>query len=815
METLFQDIRYAFRMLRKTPGFTVVTILTLALGIGTNVAIFSFVDELWLRPMPVPHADQLVRVFTSNPRGTGEIERGWNSYPDFADLRTSAKTLSGVALMERRGAFYDDGVENSLVTAAVLSDNFFDVLQPVPAFGRTFTENELKSPQVFPVMLSYPFWRRQFGGDVSVVGRAIVVDRQHVVVVGILPRGFRGTEAMQVPDMWIPMTTWGQLVPGEQQRLVNRSFRDYELFARLRPGVTLQQAGLELAAVANALAQSYPDTNVGRKMTVVPENQTRGDSAATVGLVLLGIAALVLLIACANIASLLLARAEHRRKEIATRVALGAAPGQIVRQLLTETTLLTLLGTAAALAFGNLVLQFLPVVMPQSSIPAGVDAYLSLRGFLFAMVIAVVSLFLFGLAPALQASQVAPALVLKQFGVMGASARRPFRSVLVIAQVALSVVMVVSAGLLVRSVLNALNSDPGFNAHQNMLVLELTPAFGTQSSQESLAYVREARRRLEALPGVSATSIAMRFPFGMSGSGATRKVFVPELGTADREGATINFDPVGDGFFSLLGTRILRGRAIEAHDLETGARVTVVNQQMARRFWPNGDAVGKRIRLDKVDGDEYQVIGVAEVSKYNDYQEAPMPFLYVPMGSDDYGELALAVGTKGDPGALAMTVRRTLLDVNRNIPVLGILTWRDQIREALYEQRMTARLIVALGGLGLLLAAVGIYGLMAFLVTRRTQEIGIRLALGAQRSAILRLVMRHALGLTGVGLAAGILGSIAATRALSSFLFGVAPTDALVFVGAITVLLAVTVAATLMPAIRAIRVDPMVALHYE
>jgi ABC-type antimicrobial peptide transport system permease subunit len=236
---------------------------------------------------------------------------------------------------------------------------------------------------------------------------------------------------------------------------------------------------------------------------------------------------------------------------------------------------------------------------------------------------------------------------------------------------------------------------------------------------------------------------------------------------------------------------------------------------MASRFWPNGGAVGKRIRLDKVDGDEYQVIGVAEVSKYNDYQEAPMPFLYVPMGSDDYGELALAVGTKGDPAALATVVRRTLLEVNRNIPVLGILTWRDQIREALYQQRMTARLIVALGGLGLLLAAVGIYGLMAFLVARRTQEIGIRVALGAQRSAILRLVMRHALGLTAVGLAVGILGSIAATRALSSFLFGVAPTDALVFVGAITVLLAVTVAATLMPAIRAIRVDPMVALHYE
>jgi predicted permease len=817
MGTILQDIRYGLRMLRRSPGFTVVAIITLALGIGTNVAIFSFVDELWLRPMPVPHADQLVRIFTSNPSSKGEIERSWSSYPDFVDLRTNIKTLSGVALMERRGALYDDGVQNSLVTAAVLSDNFFDVLQPATAVGRTFTENELKSPQALPVMLSYPFWRRQFGGDVSLVGRTIVVDRQQVAVVGILPRGFRGTEAMQVPDLWIPMTTWGQLVPGElQQRVLSRGFRDYELFGRLRPSVTVQQAGLELATVANALAQDYPGTNAGRRMSVVPEAQTRGDWTAMVGLVLLGIAALVLLIACANVASLLLARAEHRRKEIATRVALGATARQIVRQLLTETMLLTALGMVAALAFGNLALQLLPALMPQSSVPSGVDAYLSLRGFAFAMVIAIVSLLLFGLVPALQASQVAPALALKQFGVMGASARRPFRSLLVVAQVALSVVMVVSAGLLVRSVLKALDADPGFNAHQNMLVLELTPAFGTRTSQESLAYVREIRQRLEALPNVTATSIAMRFPFGMSGGGATRKVFLPAtLGPNDREGVTINFDPIGDGFFSALGTRILQGRAIDAHDLQIGAHVAVVNQQMANRFWPDGAAVGKRFRSDKLNGDEYEVVGVAEDSKYNDYQEAPMPLLYVPMTEDDYGELALAITTRSDPGSLSATVRRTLLEVNRNVPVLGILTWRDQIREALYEERMTARLIVTLGGLGLLLAAVGMYGLMAFLVTRRTQEIGIRVALGAQRSAILRLVMGHALGLTGVGLAIGILGSVAATRALRSFLFGVAPTDILVFAGAIAVLLMVTLAATLVPAMRAVRVDPMVALHYE
>ena len=815
MGTILQNIGYGWRMLRKSPGFTAVVMLTLALGIGSNVAIFSFVDELWLRPLPVPDADQLVRIYTSNPSGAGEVERGWSSYPDFADLRANVKTLSGIALMERRGALYDDGTQNNLVSAAVVSDNFFDVLQPAPALGRTFSERELQGSQVLPVVVSYPFWRRQFGSDASLVGRSIVVDRKQVLVAGVLPRGFRGTEPMQVPDLWVPLTTWAQLVPGEEPRRASRSFRDYELFGRVRPGVTQQQAGLELAAVANSLAQSYPSTNAGRRMSLVPESHTRGDWTAMVGLVLLGVATLVLLIACANVASLLLARAEHRRKEIATRVALGAARGQIVRQLLTETALLTVLGTMGAIVLSYYVLQWLPTWMPQSVVPSGVDAYLSIRGLVFAMALAMVSLLLFGLVPAWQASHVAPAVALKQFGVAGTAGRRTLRSLLVVAQVALSVVTVASAGLLVRSVLKALDADPGFNAHQKMLVLELSPAFGTRTSQQSQAYVREIRQRLESLPEVTATSVAMRFPFGMSGSGATRKVFLPEMAGGDSEGVAINFDPVGDGFFRVLGTRILRGRALDAHDLEVGARVIVVNQQMARRFWPGGDAVGKRIRLDKPDGDEYEVVGIAEDSKYNDYQEAAIPFLYLPMTEDDYSELALAVTTRSDPRAFAATLRRTLLSVNRNVPVLGMLTWRDQIREALYEERMTARLMVTLGGLGLLLAAVGVYGLMAFLVARRTPEIGIRVALGAQRPAILRLFLRNAVRLTGIGLGIGIVGSVVATRALQSFLFGVSRIDGLVLAGTIVILLFATLVAALIPALKAMRIDPMVALRYE
>ena len=813
METLLQDVRYGLRMLRKSPGFATVAVLTLALGIGANVAIFSYVDELWLRPMPVAHADRVLRVFTSNPSSGGEIEHGLSSYPDFEDLRKSAKTLSGIASFEGRGAMLDDGLQNKLVTVAAISDNFFDVLQPRPAAGHLFTEGELRNSNTLVVVLSYPFWRRQYNGSPSVIGQTVVVDRQHVTVLAVLPRSFRGTQASMVPDLWIPMSTFVPL-RGESKRLVSRGFRDYELFGRLQDGATLQQAKTELAGIAGQLASAYPATNVGRKITLAPEGQIRGEEVATTGLVLLAVAALVLLIACSNVASLLIARTEYRRQELATRIALGASSIRIIRQLLTETVILAVAGTLGALLLGNALLHSLPALMPQMSFSVGVDAYLSWRGLVAASCLAVASMFLFGMIPALLASRMMPASQLKQRGGQTDRVRPATRSALVIAQVALSLVLVVGAGLLVRSLLNGLALDPGFNAHQKMLVLDLAPETG--KAEQDMAYVKEARRRIEELPGVTATTVGMRVPFGMSGSGATHKVFVQgSLAGADRDGATINFDPVADRFFEVLGTRLLRGRAIDLHDMETGARVVVVNQQMATRFWPNDNPIGKRLRLEKVDGEEYEVIGVAENGKYNDFQEDPMPYFFLPMKLDDYPEVDLAIKTTVDPGTLATPVRRILRDLNHDVAILYLVTLRQHVGEALYYERVMAGLIATLGALGLLLAAVGMYGLLSFLVGRRTQEIGIRLALGAQRGGIFRLIIGHALVLTAVGVGIGAAASIGATRLLRSLLVGVMPTDVLVFLIGVTVLLAVAFAAALIPAVIATRVDPMVALRYE
>ncbi len=813
MVTLIQDIRFGLRMLRNSSGFTAIALITLAVGIGANVAIFSYVDELWLRPMPVPRADRVVRIFTSNPSSEGEVERGYSSYPDFEDLKANAKTLAGVALHEGRGAMLDDGVQNKLVTASVVSDNFFDVLQPRPAIGRLFRENEFRKSPALEIVLSYPFWWHQYNGHPSIVGQTIIVDRQPVTVLGVLPRSFRGTEAMMVQDLWIPMSTFQQLEP-EKDRLASRKFRDYALFGRLHDGVTLQQSRAELAGIAAQLAQAYPDTNTGRKLTVVPENQTRGDEIASLGLTLLGVAGLVLLIACSNVSSLLIARSEFRRHEIATRIALGASRVRIARQLMAETVILALAGTVTALVLGDAVLRALPSLMPQMSYSVGVDAYLSWRGFAAAWALTVASMFLFGTGPALLASRVTPIAVLKQRGMEPGRVRPTARNLLVVAQVALSLVLVVGAGLLVRSVSNGPALDPGFNAHQRMLVLEISPDVGTP--QGDIAFVREAQRRIERLPGVAATTVGMRIPFGMSGGGATHRVFVPgSLASNDREGATINFDPVGDHFFEVLGTRLLRGRAIDQHDLDTNAHVVVVNQQMANRFWPKDDPIGKRLRLENIDGDEYVVIGVAEDGKYNDFEEAPLPYFFIPMKDDDYGELAMVVKTAGDPGSLADPIRRTLRDINSKVVIIGLLSLHEHVREALYEERVAARLIATLGGLGLLLAAVGIYGLMSFIVRQRTQEIGVRLALGAPRGGIFRLIIGHVLTLTVIGTVIGAAGSVAATRMLKSLLIGIAPTDVFAFADGVALLAAVALVAALTPAVGATRVDPMVALRYE
>ncbi|MEJ2007754.1 MAG: ABC transporter permease [Acidobacteriota bacterium] len=812
MSTLIQDLKYGLRMLRKNPGFTAVAVLTLALGIGVNTAVFSLVDEIWLRPRPVPHPERVVRIFTSSPTSGGVIAQGESSYLDYYYISRGVKAFSGVASLQMRGSLLDTQGLSKLLHVAVISDNFFDVLEPKAAAGHVLTAEQAGAPGALTVMLSWPFWKDEFNADRSLPGKTIILDRKHVTVAGVLPRGFRGTQPNEIPDVWIPWSTWSQF-GGERPTLATGWSNPSDLFGRLRPGATVPQANSELAVIAARLAREHPDTNAGRKMMCLRESQVQGEGVRAFSLILLAISGLVLLIACANVASLMIARGERRRHEFAIRSALGASRGRVLRQVLTEAALLGAAATAAAIAIGGWVVRLLPVVLPSMALTTLIDAHLTGRVLWFSVGVGLFSVFASGAIPAIQSSRSSLVGTLGWQG-RGATSRTPVRNVLVAAQVAISMVLVVAAGLLVRSLVNMETANPGFDAHQNMLVADFAADFKTREVYR--ASVENVRRRIEAIPGVLGTAVARRIPFGLSGAAARRKAFFAgATGRAATEGIPIGYDPVGDNFFRMMGTRILRGRSIDAHDLQTGAHVIVINRTMAQRFWPNQNPIGQYVRLDKPSGHRFEVIGVAENCVNDDFLESPEPYLYTPMRLGDYDELEMVVKTAPAPSSLAAVVRGTLLDLGHNLTIGYFKTLREHVRPAMAGERTGADLIASLGVLGLLLAAVGLYGLTSYLVGSRTREIGIRMALGAQKGDVLRMVIRQGLRLALIGVAIGIAGALALMQFLSGLLYGVRPTDPLTFIGVSLTLTAVGLAACYIPGRRATKIDPMEALRYE
>lgn len=812
VETLWQDIRYGLRLLRRNSGFTAVAIITLALGIGVNTAVFSLVDEIWLRPRPVPHPERVVRIFTSSPTSGSMVAEGESSYLDYYYISRSVEAFSGVAFLQSRGSLLYTHGNVKLLSTAVISDDFFDVLRPQAAAGHILTAEQAREPGALAVMLSYPFWNDQFNSDPALLGKTIILDGQHVIVAGVLPRGFRGTDPIATPEVWIPWSTWSELT-GERATLATGWSNPSNLFGRLRPGATPQQADAQLAVIALRLAHEHPDTNAGRKMMCLPESRVQGQGVRGYSLILLAISGLVLLIACANVASLMIARGERRRHEFAMRSALGGSRRRLLRQLFTEAALLGAAATVAAIALGSWVDRLLPAALPNMAFTTPIDAHLTARVLWFSVGAGLFSVFAFGAIPARRGSRISLSETLKQLG-RSATSRTSVRSVLVTAQVAISVVLVVAAGLLVRSLMNVEGANPGFDAHQNMLVVDFGAAFRSQPAYRS--FVEDARHRMEAIPGVVGTAVAMRIPFGLSGAGATHKVFFAgATGSAAPDGIQVGYDPVSDNFFQMMGTRILQGRAIDAHDFQTGAHVIVINQTMAQRFWPGRDPIGQYVRLEKPSGDQYEVIGIAENCVNQDYLEPPAPYFYTPMGLGDYGELEMVVKTTPDPASLATIVRRTLLGLGHNVGIVYFKTLREHVRLAMADERISAELIASLGVLGLLLAGVGLYGLTSYLVGSRTQEIGVRMALGATRATILREVMARALRLTSVGLAIGLVLALGVTGLLRALLFGLSPHNVLVFAAAISILAVVACAASVVPALRATRINPIEALRYE
>ncbi len=807
MRTFLQDLRYGIRLLLKTPGFTAVAVASLALGIGLNSAVFSVVDGMFLRPPAVQQPQQLVWIYSRAPERSG----GSISYMEYLDLREQSDVFSGLVAQSRRGSLLRVNDEIEVVPTTVVSVNYFSVLGAGAMLGRTFSANLDDSEKEPVVILSYSLWQRRFGSDPQIVGKSIPLGARNCTVVGVMPRSFRGLERLVAPDIWLPATTWVAIVPGNRPELERRENRVFEVLGRLRPGIAVEQAQAQLDTIGRRLEQAYPATNKMRQLSAIPETRRAADRVRA-GLLLMSVVGLVLLIACANVATLLLAQGESRRREIGVRLALGAGRRRLLRQLLTESLLLSLAGAALGLLLASWLMDLAPVLTPPG--PLRIDVRLDQRVGTFTFLASLLTAVLFGLAPALRAlnADVTPVLKGEEASIGRRSRRFSMWNVLAVGQIALSVVLLSVSGLLLRSFLYTQQIDPGFDTKKNMLVIMMASR-SVSGPQQARALFEGLAERLQSLPGVTRATYARRLLLAGSGGGATKEVSIPGVQLPPgRDAIEIKYNQVADNYFATMGTRIVRGRGIERRDGPDTLKVVLINETMALQFWPNEDPIGRWLRTGRF---EYQIVGIVEDGKINRIHEEPEPFLYFPFIQMPPGEATLLVETAGNPALLADAVKREMRSVDPQIVIFSLMTMQQHMANALYMDRMPAVVSSGLAVLGMLLAAVGLYGVMSYGVNRRTHEFGVRLAMGAQKRDLLGLVMRQGLKLALAGIPVGLFAALAATRVMSSSLYGVRPGDPLTLAASSALVLAIVLLATQGPARRATKVDPLVALRHQ
>ena len=819
----WQDLRYGVRMLLKSPGFTLAAVLSLALGIGANTTIFTLVKALFLNPLPVEDASSLVAIFTTDEKNKGQ---GFDlmpiSRPNYKDLRDQTRVFSGVVGFTFTGVSISSGAgEPENVPAVLVSSNYFDVLGVKAAVGRTFLPEEDVAPGASPVVvISHRLWKNRFGADRSLIGKTIKLNNLEFTVIGVAPENFRGIFTLFGSDLWAPQAMYQQVIAAGfiRENWDDRRALIFFSFARLKPGVTLEQAKAAMKTTGAQLAQAFPRDNDQRNFTATPLaqaalNPNQQDMFATAGAVMMGIVALVLLIACGNVANLLLARSSSREREVAVRVSLGASRWRLLRQLLTESTLLALLaGTLGLLLafWGREALWALrPPFMQQSVLDLTLDA----RVLWFTLAVSLLTGIIFGLAPALQASRPNLALALKDRTSIPSRANRWFslRNGLVMGQVALSLVALVGAGLFLRSLQKAQEIDPGFETNRMMLLSFDVSGEGMDEARGQ-EFFKQAVARVRELPMVSSASIAST---PLMGGFFARTVFPEGVDRNDRRaGKLTNLNQVDPNFFEATGIPIAQGRAFTEADRREMPMVAIVNQVMAERVWPGQDAVGKRFR---VFGEEWiiEVVGIARNAKYVTLGEEPTPHFYLPMRQHYAPNATLHVRTTGDPALAVGAIRQQVQALAPNMPLVGVQTIGNVLDQVLWAPRMAAGVLGVFGSLALLLAAIGIHGVMSYSVAQRTQEIGIRMALGAETGDVIRLVMTQALGIIAMGAGVGTVAAYFATKGLSALLFGVGTADPITFGGTVVVLLATGAVACYLPARRATRVDPLTALRYE
>ena len=822
LETLWQDLRYGARMLLKKPSFTLVAVLTLALGIGANTAIFTFVNAVFLQPLPVAEPARLMSVF-----GTDEKNRGAHddympmSWPNFKDYRDQNDVFTGMIAFQNTVLNFSGGGEPERIGGMIVTGNYFDLLGVKAAIGRTFLPEDDRTPGTHPVaVLSYGAWQRRFGGAQSIVGQTIKLNGLDYTVVGVAAEGFKGTAAMGGgPDCWVPMMMYDQVLIRVYRDAFNgRRAMTLNVIGRLKPGVTEQQAETAMRAIGRRLEQDYPKHNDKRNVTLVPLNQStippqeRSVYLRASGL-MLTVVGLVLLIACGNVANLLLARATARRKEIALRMALGAGRVRLIRQLLTESLMLSLAGSGVGLLLAVASRDLLWVFRPYGMNAGDINLRFDPRVLGYTLLISLGAGIIFGLAPALQASRADLVTELKEKSGQAAGGRRWFslRNLLVVGQVALSLVALISAGLFLRSLGNALRINPGFETEKLLLLSFDVDAQGYDKAR-GMEHYRRVVERVEAIPGVISAAIASARPFGW---GFVRSVFVEgQEPSSGGHGILTIVGTVAPKYFETMSIPLVRGRNFTEADRENTPPVVVINEAMAKRFWLNQDAVGKRFRFFG-DGVSQEVIGVVKDSTVQDIGEAPRPVAYLSLLQDYPSWVTLHVRTAGDPSELLATVRREAQALDHTMPLMRSATVSELIGEQLWRARMGAALLAVFGLLALILASVGIYGVVAFSVSQRTSEFGIRLALGARPSDVLRLVLGQTLTLVAVGAMIGITGGLIATRMVTNLLYSMSAIDPATFIGMPLLLLLVALMASYLPARRATKIDPMTALRHE
>jgi putative ABC transport system permease protein len=826
MENLLKDIRYGFRMLIKSPGFTTVAVLSLALGIGANTAIFSIISAFLFAPLPVEEPSRLVSIFTTDVKNPGNLPV---SHYNFMDYRDKNDVFTGVLSYNFAAANLNKGSgETRQVFGQVVSGNYFDVLGVKPLYGRGFYPDEDKTPSTHPVVvLSHTSWQRDFGGDPSIVGQNISLNRRDFTVIGIAPAGFTGPDVGGGPDFWVPMMMHNELQPDLAMFYDNRRGLAFNLIGRLKPNVTLGQAQASLGSLASQLEQEYRTDNEGRNVKLIPLLQARIDPGGDgqlmrTSVILMLIVGIVLLIACVNVTNLLLARATKRRREIAIRLAIGASRARLIRQLMTESLLLSLVGGAVGFLIAFWTKDLITALVPFGFGPNGPDAGMDMRVLAFTLVISIVSGVLFGLAPALQASK--PDLVPTLKGeITMAAGHRGFdgnlrkslgvllRNGLVVLQVALSLFALITAGLFVRSLQKAKEVNPGF-VSDNVLMMGFNMGREGYNEAQAKQFHRQLLERVQTIPGVQSATIARNRPFG---GGFSRSVFIEgQEPPPGGRGVLVQTNVIGPGFFETLGVPLLKGRDFNDADREGAPLVVIINETMANRFWPNQDAIGKRFKFFG-DPNYREVAAIAADSKVNSLTEERRPYAYIPLLQEYSPQFTLELRTLGDPTNMVAALRSEVQAIDPNLSVLNVETLKDRVSQSLQGERSQASLLGAAGLLALLLASIGLYGVMAYSVAQRTREIGIRMALGASRTDVLGLVLKQGVTLVSTGVVIGLAFAFAVTRVLASSLFGVAAADPLTFAGTSALLIAVALLATYFPARRAMKVDPMIALRYE